>query len=66
MVFAQERLELLYLLYKYMGLELGLYPVTSSTKYIEMRTHVQFWTHVRILACLVKLTTRHKPLPMNL
>ena len=66
MVFAQERLELLYLLYKYMALELGLCPVTSSTKHVEMRTHVQFWTHVRILACLVELATGHKPLPMSL
>ena len=39
---------------------LGLCLVVSSTGHIEM------WTRVRILACLVKLVIGHKPLPLLL
>ena len=41
-------------------MRLGLCPVAGSTGYVEMRTRVQFWTRVRILAYPVELATRHK------
>ena len=37
----------------YISIGLGLCSVTSSTRHIEMWIRVQFWTCIRILACLV-------------